>query len=148
MPVYLAAAGHYEFGPQRVAVQVKDEEVGKVAEAWNAGEDYRGYARLWAHIYSYVDLVQRTSPEIEERLRIVRYEDLCRDPRKIVAELCRAAQLEDSSGAIAEMVGSVSAPKDPTASIDDKDREAVIEETAEIAQRFGYSPCSKPTSGP
>lgn len=148
VPVYLAAAGHYEFGPQRVAIQVKDEEVGKVAEAWNAGEDYRGYARLWAHIYSYVDLMQRTSPEIEERLTIVRYEDLCIDPRKTVAELCRAAQLQDSSGAISGMVGSVSAPKDPTASIDDKDREAVMEETAEIAQRFGYSPCSKPTSEP
>jgi hypothetical protein len=139
VPVYLRAAGHYEFGPQRAAINTCDRNVGRVEEAWEAGDEYRGYARQWAALYEYVLELLASRPDLAERITVVRYEDLCADPRRILGDLLEATSLLDNSGRVLTAAGSVSAPpSEQLAGITAADRRAVWEEVGDVAARYEY----------
>ena len=90
VPEYLRAAGHFEFGPQRVPVNL-DRRVGRrIAKSWQAGEDAIGYAFLWNSVYSYGRRLERQD-ELGARIEFVRYEEFCSDARRMlrrIADLC------------------------------------------------------------
>jgi hypothetical protein len=139
VPVYLRAAGHYEFGAQRAPINVSAQDVGRIEEAWNAGEDYRGYARQWAALYGYVHELRSSGSDVASRITVVRYEDLCADPQRILSELLDATSLLDSAGRVHTAAGSVSAPpSEQLASIAAADRRAVWEEVGKVAAHYDY----------
>ena len=140
VPRYLAAAGHYEFGPQRRPINLDPARTGWIEQAWSRGDEYRGYARQWAEVYRHVDAVRQTEPSLTQRLRMVRFEDLCRRPTETVAHLMAAAALRDSDGAVQAVAATLSAPPDQRARISEADRRAVWEEAGAVAERFGYGP--------
>jgi hypothetical protein len=135
VPRYLAAAGHYEFGPQRRPINLDPARLGEVDAAWRAGDDWRGYARQWAQVYAHVERL-RTDPSLAPRVRVVRYEDACAHPRKTIAELLAFTGLEDGQGRVAAAAGALAAPAERPASRDAA--HAVWSEVAEVAERYGY----------
>jgi hypothetical protein len=139
VPMYLRAAGHYEFGAQRVPINVRAADIGRTEAAWRDGDDYRGYARQWASIYRYVDELRSLRPALAERMTIVRYEDLCRDPQRELAKLLAATALADCSGRVRAAADNVSAPSlERLKSVAAVQRRAVREETAAVAAVYGY----------
>src|SRR5690606_20960230 len=86
VPRYLAAAGHYEFGPQRKPIHFDAARIGEIEAAWRSGDDWRGYARQWAQVYAHVDRL-RNDPDVAPRLLVVRYEDACTRPQEVIAEV-------------------------------------------------------------
>ena len=91
VPEYLRAAGHFEFGPQRVPVNL-DRSVGRrIAKSWQAGEDATGYALLWNSVYDYGHRLALRA-ELRSRIEFVRYEDFCRVPRRILRRIARLLQ--------------------------------------------------------
>src|SRR5579864_75011 len=49
---YMQRSGHYEFGLDRRPMNLGDSErVGKIQEAWTAGEEVRGLAMYWDMVY-------------------------------------------------------------------------------------------------
>jgi hypothetical protein len=135
---YLAAAGHYEFGTQRCPMNLDPARVGWIEQAWRNGEVYQGYARQWAEVYRYVDRLQREHRALAQRILIVRYEDLCAFPAEKVQELLAFAALDDSQGRVRTMGETLAAPPDETLTIAERDRQTVWQETASVAECFGY----------
>ena len=74
---YLAAAGHFEFGPQRVPIRLNVDEGDRILAAWSRGDEYLGYSIQWKEIYGFVESLRRTNPAVAQQMVIIRYEDLC-----------------------------------------------------------------------
>ena len=77
---YLRAAGHYEFGPQRIPIVITPATGMAILTAWDRGDNFLGYAVQWASIYQYVLDLLSALPAIRDAVLVVRYEDLCRSP--------------------------------------------------------------------
>jgi len=139
VPHYLRAAGHYEFGAQRVPINVCAADVGHVEAAWRDGDDYRGYARQWATLYRYVDELRSSRCDLAERITIIRYEDLCRDPQHALGKLLAATSLTDDSGCVRAAAESVAAPAaERFKSVTAVERRAVRAEVSAVAPVYGY----------
>ncbi len=139
-PRYLQAAGHYEFGPQRVPIRLTHEAGDRIRDAWHRGDDATGYAIQWAEIYGFVHALLESSGDLAERTSVIRYEDFCDRPAEVMTALCRHTQLEPlaTNGArpfehiIASPHDSLHLPRDF--------RETVWREAGPVARHFGYSP--------
>ena len=131
------AAGHYEFGPQRKPINVRSDRGGQIVDAWRRGDQYRGYAALWADVYAYVATLLAERPSLAERLCVVNYEELCRSPREQVARVLDFADLGDRA-AVLDRLDHIKAPPPPEAAVSDDDRRAVESEARSTAARFGY----------
>jgi hypothetical protein len=81
VPDYLRAVGHYEFGPQRLPICLTDRGTEEIDAAWAGGDDLLGYAIQWRDVYEFVADMFNRNTELRKRLRIVRFEDLCANPR-------------------------------------------------------------------
>jgi hypothetical protein len=136
VPRYLEAAGHYEFGPQRRAIQFQETEIGEVQEEWSKGDDYRGYARQWAQVYGHVDRL-RGDPWLSTRILVVRYEDACAAPQVLRRDLLKFCVLQDPLGRMNAAAATLVAPG--VEDIPAAARAAVREETAAVAAKFGYA---------
>ena len=135
VPRYLAAAGHYEFGPQRRPINLERARLGGIQAAWRAGDDWRGYARQWAEVYAHVARL-RADPALAGRIRVVRYEDACARPQETVAELLAFTGLEDGQGRVVAAAGSLSAPAEKP--LDPGAAALVWSEVREVAGFYGY----------
>ena len=138
VPVYLAAAGHFEFGPQRVPIRIDAAQGDRILEAWSRGDDYLGYAIQWAEIYGFVNALREKAPHIAERMLVVRYEDLCDDPDRIVRSVLRHIQVDISRaenvlGQTGHISKSTHRPE-----LDQAVQTALVAEVESVAQEFGY----------
>lgn len=85
MRVQLGLSGHFEFGLDRTAIHVGDETLAKnIANAWENGEDAKGWALYWAGLYQFVldQLDQHES--LKNACQIIRYEALCKDSADVI----------------------------------------------------------------
>ena len=90
----MRAAGHFEFGPQRVPVNL-DRHVGRrIAKSWQAGEDATGYAFLWNSVYDHGRRLARQD-KLGARIEFVRYEDVCGDARRVLRRIADFCDLEE-----------------------------------------------------
>ena len=135
VPRYLAAAGHYEFGPQRRPINLDADSIGAVEAAWRAGDDWRGYARQWALVYAHVRRLCET-PGIGERVRVVRYEDACARPQDTLGQVVEFCGLADAGGRVAAVAATLAAPAEPEAPT--AAQQVVWSEVQAVAPDFGY----------
>ena len=135
VPEYLRAAGHFEFGPQRMPINVEPEASARIAAAWAAGDDATGYAIGWRVVYAHADAVA-SDDELEGRVRFVRYEDLCARPRATMKDLLRFCGLGEHVHELDDALARISAP--PRRDESDDVRVQVWCETRQVAERFGY----------
>lgn len=136
VPHYMEAAGHYEFGPQRVPISVAGSGQQSVA-AWAAGDEQRGYAIQWAAVYGYIFELLERCPAIAARTFVVRYEDICADPSTEMKKVLAHVQLDDPAGRILGSLGHIK-----RASARARERNAannvVWDVTQAVATKFGY----------
>jgi len=135
VPAYLAAAGHYEFGPQRRPINADPARIGEIESAWRSGDDYRGYARQWAQVYRHVDQLRREG-RAGRLLRVVRYEDACAGGETFGGELLEFCGLSDPGGRVRAAAAMLSAP--PPEPVSPREADVVREETAAVASLYGY----------
>ncbi len=69
VPEYLAAAGHFEFGPQRRAFCPERSEQEHIQSLWQQGRDVEGYAVQWAAVYNHVCQLLE-SDQLRERVHL------------------------------------------------------------------------------
>lgn len=134
VPKYLAAAGHFEFGPHRLPISVDLDETARILDAWSAGDDAVGYAVTWRAVYGLADRM-RADPSLHDRIKLVRFEDLCRRPSETFADLLRFCGLEPHLHEADAALASISAPDEPA---EPAEADRVRRETAKVAARFGY----------
>ena len=138
VPEYLRAAGHYEFGPQRVPVNVDAEVTRRVLDAWQAGDDRLGYALLWQAVYAYVRRAAET-PALEGRVAFVRYEDLCADACATLDRLIRFAGFDAEAEAVLAALPPIEAPPGRASTAASAEADVVWQVTCSTAECFGYT---------
>jgi hypothetical protein len=137
VPGYMRAAGHYEFGPQRVPINLDEESTRRTLEAWRNGDDALGYALMWRSVYAHARDLARNEA-LAEHIRIVRYEDLCADPVTTLRGLFEFCQLTDGIEELLRQLPEISQPAPNSKGLSAEQRERVWSTTADLARRFGY----------
>lgn len=137
VPEYMRAAGHFEFGPQRVPVNL-DRHVGRrIAKSWQAGEDATGYAFLWNSVYDHGRRLARQA-ELRARIEFVRYEDVCGAPRRVLRRIASFCSFKEGVDELLARLPDIS-PRPPGASLlSAAERDRIWEITAQTAGSFGY----------
>lgn len=138
VPEYMRAAGHYEFGPQRVPINLDEESPSRMIEAWSKGQDHLGYAVMWRSVYTHVRTLMRADYLLGTRIRIVRYEDFCADPVAVLGGLFEFCELSDGINELLGALPEISAPPSDLDCLTEIHRDLVWRETAELAESFGY----------
>ncbi|MEO1018944.1 MAG: sulfotransferase [Pseudomonadota bacterium] len=140
IPRYLEIAGHYEFGPQRIPIHVTADGARRIEECWRKGDDYRGYAILWAEVYRYVhELRSGAGSGFAERMKFVLYENLCGEPNDVLADVIAFVGLQDQAAKLAKEADSISAPPAKLNELPDAILNEVWEEVRTVAELFGYT---------
>lgn len=136
---HLDQVGHYEFGRHRRAINAGDAEAVRSIEAlWATGDEVRGWARYWAHMYGYVSDRLASSGALREATLLVRYEELCGEPEAQLRRLLEHCALSPGDEVIARFRDRLRAPSYYQPQFTDEEEAAIAEETAEVARRFGY----------
>jgi hypothetical protein len=138
VPEYMRAAGHYEFGPQRVPINLDEESGPRILEAWRKGQDHLGYAVMWRSVYTYVRTLTQADSLLAKRIKIVRYEDFCADPKAVLGRLLAFCELSDGINELLGALPEISAPESALDGMPEIQRDRVWRETAELAGSFGY----------
>ncbi len=136
---YLQAAGHYEFGPQRIPINLSRGLADRIEAAWAAGQEHRGYAMQWQAIYGYAKTLA-SMPALSEQIMLLRFEDLCSEPAEVLQSVFDFLGVDiDPAGrdGLADRITRPSAaqlqkPADHLAEIWD--------EAGDIATEYGYQP--------
>lgn len=135
----LAAAGHFEFGPQRSPVNFDARATQHTLAAWSRGQDALGYAVQWAAGYHYVSSLLDSGNELARRIKIVRYEDLCSTPARVMNDLLAFSGLSADLSPFAHDLENIHAPDYYASQLTEHERREVARQTAEVAARFEYS---------
>jgi hypothetical protein len=147
VPRYLMAAGHFEFGPQRVPIRLSHAAGDRIREAWQSGHDAAGYATQWAEIYRFVDHLRSDGKSLAKRILVIRYEDFCDCPHEVVSDILQHAHLDSKTTIDPQAFEHIALPPSRSASdLADDFRETVWRETRSVATLFGYAP-TEGTSG-
>ena len=140
VPQYLQAAGHFEFGPQRVPVNIDLEHARRIGEAWSRGEDELGYALMWRSIYSHVAALRRASGGLARRIEFIRYEALCADPEGELRRIARFSDIRHGVDAMLDGIPEISPRKPDSVRLSPRQRTRVWSVAGEAAESLGYSP--------
>jgi hypothetical protein len=148
IPRYLAAAGHYEFGPQRVPIRLSHEAGDRIRAAWERGEDAAGYASQWAEIYRFVDQLCSAANDLSRRIFVVRYEDFCARPHDVMRGVLQHARLDPGEAIAEHSLDHIALPQRGAADLPEEFRAQVWRETECVAERFGYNSTGTVTATP
>jgi hypothetical protein len=136
VPDYLRAAGHYEFGPQRVPICLQEGDSQRILDAWRLGREHIGYAMQWANIYRFVNELANGETSIADRILLVRYEDLCAYPREMLTRVFKFCDLD--SGGIEAAASRIESGKVWTKDLDQDMCREIWEEVRDVAELYGY----------
>jgi hypothetical protein len=134
---HLRLVGHFEFGLDRRPINPGDHAaVASIEDCWRRGEDLRGWAKYWALMYRHAADRLEADQELAGRCLLVRHEDLCDRARETLAAVCKHVGL---GGALAErLAAGLRRPDYYAPQFTDEERAVIDEQTAVVAQRFGY----------
>ncbi len=149
---HMQRVGHYEFGLDRRVIHVGDSKLaGRIRQAWDAGRDVEGYALLWGSVYGFLAEQLRQDQDLRECTLVLRYEDLCAEPERVLGELLRHAGLDQHTESIVQRyAGTISPPTYYEPSFTPEEEAVLDAATARVAARFGYgseTEADRPTPG-
>jgi hypothetical protein len=138
---HLRRVGHFEFGQDRRPINLDDEAVAaEIMALWRDGEEVRGWARYWSHVHHYLaDLIQG-DPGLRRAICIVRYEDLCGDPRVTLTEVLSHCELAADPEFLSRAAGGLHQPSYYRPRFSPAELAIIAEETTAAARHFGYKP--------
>lgn len=136
---HLRRVGHFEFGPDRTAINVGNDEIAREIEAlWSAGEEVRGWALYWRAIYDFVIEQNAADEAVRNATLIVRYEDLCGAPNETLNAIASHCGLKGAEAALSNFATRIQAPTYYQPDFTDEERKVIRNETAETAAQFSY----------
>lgn len=137
---HLRRVGHFEFGPDRMAINTGEDGVAAEIEGlWAAGEEVRGWAQYWHSIHDFLLARLDANPALRAATLLVRYEDLCASPGETLRTLASHCGLDDPRGALSSFAAGIHAPSYYRPDFSDQDREIIRRQTETTAVKFGYA---------
>ena len=135
---HMQHVGHFEFGLDRRLIEVGDSQViASIYELWDRGDEVRGWARYWAHLYGWIQDRLEEDFALREATITVRYEDLCDRPAAAVGKVLAHVDLLDE-GLCEAAAGRVRPPDYYRPTFTSDEEAAIVEESAAVAERYGY----------
>ncbi len=140
---HLRRVGHFEFGPDRTAINTGDDAVAREIETlWAAGEEVRGWALYWRSIYDFVLSRLDAGRALRAATLVVRFEDLCASPVETLWSIASHCGLEDPSVVLKDFAGRIQAPTYYRPEFSDQERATIQRQTGQSAARLGYDETS------
>jgi hypothetical protein len=135
---HMRHVGHFEFGLDRRAIEVGDPAVSaSIYDLWERGEEIRGWARYWAHLYGWMAERLHDDFALREATVTVRFEDFCEKPATTLGGVLGHVELPDEE--IRQTAANrVHAPDYYRPTFTPDEEAAIVEETAEVAEKYGY----------
>jgi len=92
---WMRIVGHQEFGHHQVSINVGNTElIRKIRKLWRNKKNYvKGWAHYWASIYDFVANHLDANKKLKKATLIVRYDDLCETPAKIIDKILEYTEL-------------------------------------------------------
>jgi hypothetical protein len=136
---HMQRAGHFEFGLDRRPVNAGDTaETARILDLWKSGRELEGWAAYWSAIYRYVADTLEADRALRAATLVVRYEDLCRRPREVMAEILEHCDLPPN-GLLDAAAAILHEPRYYRPSFTRAEVDILRREAGATAQRFGYS---------
>ena len=136
---HLQRVGHFEFGLDRRSINPGDDErVRLIIDLWENGAEVEGWARYWALIHDFLADEWSAKPELQEAVKIVRYEAFCEAPAEGVQTLFDHCRLEAEDALLAAAADMIRPASLRLPGIFSKEDLTVIERcTSDSAHRLG-----------
>ena len=135
---YLRAAGHFEFGPERVSINPGDTpRVHEIEMLWRQGDDIHGWARYWNLIYTHVLEQIENDQTLRRAVLAVCYETLCSDPEETLQRVLAHCDLQPHQS-LSSLSERLRYPDYYKPGLSPADLTVIEEETQPLASRFGY----------
>jgi len=135
---HMRQIGHFEFGLDRRPINTGNSSASETLALWEREEEPRGWAKYWNSVYRYVFNAIESSDSLQRACLIVRYEDLCRDPGRVIRDVFNHCGFSDENEIIMEYSRKIKAPDYYQHNFSGEDIEVISAETSEAARRAGY----------
>lgn len=131
---YLQAAGHYEFGPQRVPIHLQRNSIGDIHAALKEGQDHIAYAIQWRDVYAKPLTLLSKNPSFKKQITFVKHEDFCSDPYAAWQRIAKTCDLDENSPDLKHIV----APNTKIR-LTDIQKSEIWNIAGQIAEELGYT---------
>lgn len=134
----MEAGGHFEFGPHRIPIHTGDNaRMQQVIEAWEEGNEAKGYALQWSMVYDYLHVLRQNDSAVKAATMLIPFEECCKKPHESLENLFAHCQLQIQHSTLAEKASKIHAPRYQSAL--GKNEISTIENIcAETARHYGY----------
>lgn len=136
---HLKRVGEFEFGLDRRPINTGNTERTKVVySAWRRGEEIRGWAIYWSQVYGYLADLLEKSPAVRAASILIRFEDLCDQPKTHITNLFAHCGFPDKDHDINAAAGQIRKPTNYANSLADDEIALIKLETYDTAKRLRY----------
>jgi hypothetical protein len=136
---HLRRVGHFEFGLDRVPINMGDTDaIQDILRRWNAGDEVGGWARYWAHVYGSLRDQLDADPRLREAVLVIRYEDLCEQPAGELQRILEHCYLDVDARMIAEWAPRLRQPDYYQGGLGALERQVIVDLTTPTLTRYGY----------
>ncbi len=134
---YMQRSGHFEFGLDRRPLNLGGRHMtSEVMRLWEQGKDVEGWALYWASVHDFLADRLEASQALRQAVVLVRFEELCADPRWMLARILDHAGLAAEDAWVRALAGRIRVPR-LEAILTTQDVEAIRRLTAPAASRLG-----------
>ena len=136
---HMQRVGHYEFGlGLRLINTSNSDEIKEIQRLLDNGEEIRGWARYWSHIYGYIFNAIENNEELENSVLVVRYEDLCNEPENVLTKVFNHCNLKLEESFLQASAKRLAFPSYYKASFSEDEIAIIREETSTVAKLYHY----------
>lgn len=136
---YMQRVGHFEFGLDRRPLDFGDPDAtAEILDCWQRGAEVEGWARYWAQVHRFLAERLADSAPLRAASLVVRFEDLCRDPKGWLEKMFAHCRLPAEADLRDSLAATIRFPGYYRPAFDDRDLRTIERETAEAARLFGY----------
>jgi len=129
--------GHFEFGldfcPINTVSAQQSREINEML--WN-NREIRAWARYWSQIYRYVSDRLEKNSGLKKAVMVVRYEEFCKSPMKMLEAIQEHCKLDNDRELIAEYARKIKPPEYYKIDFTEDELGIIEEETQETVSRY------------
>jgi hypothetical protein len=132
---YMRWSGHYEFGHNRVPINIGDhEKISSIQNAWGSGDDVKGWALYWDMLHRWLYNTLADNPSLQACVQLVDYDLLCAEPKTQLARVFDHCDVLTDDDVFKALSSRIKSPTYYKPSFDQSD-EALIKDITEGAHK-------------
>lgn len=136
---YLRRVGHFEFGIDRVPVNMGDNDaIRNVLEQWRSGDELGGWAAYWSHLYGRLRDQLDEDAALREAVLIVRYEELNDRPLDVLQSVLGHCGLDADPAKLSELAARLRPSKNDGREFSPAQARRIRAATESTMIRYGY----------